>query len=421
MSSTSAFQARSARLYDIVVWGATGYTGALIARYLAQLAASERITFAIAGRSHTKLAALAGSVQAHPTSTLSSPPPILTADLSSADSLTALTSQCRTLVAAAGPFALHGEPILAACIATETDYADITGETQWVRAMYDRYQVPAARARVVLLPMAGIDSLPSELCAVYALQQYERRHRELLNDGHLHTHARLKGALSGGTAATMLIATGGVRQPYLLALPGYAEVKAEQGVVERLQLLPGWSSTERTFTAPFVMSTVNSQAVRRTLSFFALRDRRHTRVTYAEDQIPSSSPIRSFFLSVGWVVALAVFVVSLALPPARALLRRFLPSTGEGPSDAERHQYWYRWRTTARERGGRGRSATVEMKGGEMYFETARLASEVAILMGREREALMKKTGGGASGASATPWRTRSERGCRGMERRHSV
>ena len=120
MSRSSTFLPRGSRPYDIIVWGATGYTGALVCRHLAQHSATSQLTFAIAGRSFSKLTALASRLTSHSTSTLTSPRNILTANLSSPDSLTALTNQCRVLIAAAGPFAQYGEPILAACITTET-------------------------------------------------------------------------------------------------------------------------------------------------------------------------------------------------------------------------------------------------------------------------------------------------------------
>ena len=285
-------------------------------------------------------------------------------------------------------------------------YTDITGEVPWVRSMMEKYQALAQSSRVLLLPMSGVDSLPSELCAVFALESFEKRHGVPLRDGHLQTYVRVKASVSGGTAATMLQSTSrgmrGMNSPYQLTLPGYAERKAQQGVKEGMQLLPSWSSSLHTFTAPFIMAAVNSQAVRRTLSFIAQHDGdkgKCERVTYSECMVPSRSPLVSLLLSIAWSVAIVTFFLLTILPPTRELLRLFVPSAGQGPSDKERHLYHYTWTTTAQEREGTRREVTVEMRGGEMYEETARLVAEVAGLVVKDGDKWMAKVGGGGSAA----------------------
>ena len=412
MAAANSFASRAARPYDIIVWGASGYTGRLIARYLAQHAAANNVKFAIAARSESKLAALASSLSSSP----SAPIQTLTASLSSPASLTALTAQCRALIAAAGPFALHGEPIIAACISTSTDYCDITGEVKWVRQMIDRYSQAAERAGVLLLPFCGVDSVPSEIVALFAMQTLQR-YAPSAAVGSLRTFVKVKGGISGGTVATILqsMQEGGgasaMRESHTLALPEFAAEQKRLGVKSPMQLLPRWSADAPGLTAPYLMAAVNTQVVRRALSFFH-RDSskssssasRYARATYSESMVTSASALLSVPYSLVFTLMLGLFFVLSRFSPTRSLLQRFvLPAPGQGPSDEERRHQHFSYTCHARPAGWedaapRAAPVVVRLDGEDPYGETAKLSAEIAMLLVGDGRAGMLQTLGQAGG-----------------------
>ena len=152
------------RPHELVVWGATGYTGRLVASAIADLAGDR--PWAIAGRSRKRLEEVRAGIDA----AAGSVPEIVVADLEDPASLRRMTAAARVVLTTVGPYDLMGEPLVEACVATGTHVADITGEVPWVRRMRSRFEDEARTAGVRVVSMCGYDSVPSEL-GVRLLQQ----------------------------------------------------------------------------------------------------------------------------------------------------------------------------------------------------------------------------------------------------------
>lgn len=159
---------KNARAFDLVVYGVTGFTGRLVAEYL--LARSESVKglrWAIAGRSRQKLDQLRTELGAEDI-------PVIVADASEPETLEAMAVATRVVLTTVGPYQLYGEPLVAACVKTGTDYVDLTGEPNWIRRMVDGYHHGAQTSGARILNSCGLDSIPSEL-GVWHLQQLARQ------------------------------------------------------------------------------------------------------------------------------------------------------------------------------------------------------------------------------------------------------
>lgn len=251
---------KSERPYDIVVYGATGFTGRLVAEYLARHYGQEGPRWAMAGRSAAKLAEVRALIEA-PKNT-----PLIVADAADPASLEAMVSQARVVITTVGPYQLYGEPLLAACIAAGTDYADLCGEPVWMRQMIDKYGEGARQTGARICFSSGFDSIPFDL-GVLMLQK-----EAVAKFGRPAPRVKgrvrgFKGGVSGGTAASLgatLQALG--KDPSLIPLmqsafcltPGFEGPEQPRGdKVQYDEAIGSWET-------PFVMAAINVKNVHRT-------------------------------------------------------------------------------------------------------------------------------------------------------------
>src|SRR6266403_6198545 len=246
--------------FDIVVYGATGFTGQLVAEYLASHYTGENDPkWAMAGRSLEKLASVRDAIGA-PADT-----PLIHADANDPASIKAMIDQTRSVLSTVGPYQLYGSELVAACAATGTDYLDLCGEPVWMRQMIDAHQATAQSSGARIVFSCGFDSLPFEL-GVFFCQEMARK---VLGSPVSRVKGRvraMKGTFSGGTAASMkatfaaaaqdlsLVAL--LRNPFVLT-PGFEGPKQPPGN------RPVLDEDLKSWTAPFVMSTINTRNVHR--------------------------------------------------------------------------------------------------------------------------------------------------------------
>ncbi|MDT5245548.1 MAG: hypothetical protein QOD36_2924, partial [Mycobacterium sp.] len=184
------------REFDIVLYGATGFAGKLTAEYLARAGGDARI--ALAGRSQDKLSAVRGTLGEKAQSW-----PLIAADASQPSTLNAMAEQTRVVVTTVGPYLKYGLPLVAACAAAGTDYADLTGESIFIRESIDVYHKQAIDTGARIVHSCGFDSIPSDL-TVYALHRLaEQDQAGQLGDTNLVVRS-YAGGVSGGTVASML-------------------------------------------------------------------------------------------------------------------------------------------------------------------------------------------------------------------------
>src|SRR5580700_12176262 len=183
--------------FDIVVYGATGFTGQLVAEYLAaHYKGDKQLRWAMAGRSLDKLASVRDAIGA------SADTPLIAADSNDIASLKAMLDQTKSVISTVGPYQLYGSDLVAACAASGTDYLDLCGEPVWMRQMIDAHEATAQSTGARILFSCGYDSIPFEL-GVFFCQETAKK---LLGAPVSRIKGRvrvMKGTLSGGTAASM--------------------------------------------------------------------------------------------------------------------------------------------------------------------------------------------------------------------------
>lgn len=368
------------RKHDLVLWGATGFTGTLVAEYLA--AAQTGLSLALGGRSEKKLLALREAVAKKEPAFANVP--IVIGDASDPASLRKLAENTRVILSTVGPYWEHGKELARAAALSGTDYCDLTGETTFWRWLLDNVEADAKRTGARLVPSAGFDSIPSDL-GVKMLADYARdQHGKKLAQTRL-VMLRSKGGVSGGTLASALgIADLArkdpsvrklLRDPYALS-PHRAHELANDG--------PDPMSVRHdtefdVWTAPFVMGAINTRVVRRSNAL--LNHAYGTGFSYAE-WMSFGPGARGYATAVAANVALVAFLGAAVLPPTRALLQRMLPGSGEGPSESVRNSGFFKIAIVARmEGGGPLLVARVEGKKDPGYGETAKMISETAIAL----------------------------------------
>jgi short subunit dehydrogenase-like uncharacterized protein len=249
------------REFDVLVYGATGYTGRLVAEYLAMAYSGEdRPRWAMAGRSPSKLEEVRGLIGAP------AEVPLVTADASDAESLRGMCERTAVVITTVGPYQLYGSELVAACAATGTAYVDLCGEPGWMRQMIDKHEDEAKRTGARIVFSCGFDSIPFDL-GVLTLQETarERFGRPAPRvKGRVRT---ISGGMSGGTAASLKATmAAAARDPALIRLLAspFALTPGFTGPAQPSGLVPYYDSAIGAWVAPFVMAPINTKNVHRT-------------------------------------------------------------------------------------------------------------------------------------------------------------
>lgn len=357
----------SERAHDIVVFGATGFTGTLIAHYLAKRLAGGPIRWALAGRSREKLSRLRRELEREDErmATL----PLLEARSDDPDSLLAMAASTRALITTVGPYQQHGEPLVAACIAGGCDYFDLTGEPSWWQAIVERYHERARSHEVMIVPSCGFESVPEDLGVLFTLDQLPAGEPATIE-----AYVRAKGTFSGGTLASALgemprAVAKQLRAGSRRGKGGAGEAPRSERV--RQPLLARTPEGEWAVRAP----TIEPLVVRRS---HALRG--GAPLDYRQSfAFPSLTMLAKLGVGLAGTVALASFA------PTRALLQRVRPQ-GEGPTPEQRARSWFRIDFVGR---AGGREVHTLVRGGDPgYDETAKMIAEAAITSIEAREQL---------------------------------
>lgn len=247
----------AAREFDIIVYGASGFTGRLVAEYLA---ARKVKKWAMAGRNLAKLEEVRREIGVPDTI------PLVEADASSPETVEAMCRRARVVLTTVGPYQLYGTPLVAACAATGTDYVDLCGEPGWMREMIDRFggDAKASGARIVF--SCGFDSIPFDLGVWFLQQEALRRHGKPAPRVKCRVR-KMQGGASGGTIASLTeTVKAAARNPSLIALlkSSFALTPGFEGPAQPTGLVPEYDRATGTWTAPFVMAPINTKNVHRT-------------------------------------------------------------------------------------------------------------------------------------------------------------
>ena len=366
------------REHDIVLHGATGFVGALVAAYLAGDAHAD-VRIALSGRSREKLertrAELPSSAQGWP---------LVVADAADPTALAALAASTRVVVSTVGPYATYGLPLVEACARAGTHYADLTGEVLFVREAIDRCDALARESGARIVHSCGYDSVPSDLGVLLL-------HEAAGELADVRLVATAKGGLSGGTVASMRAQMDAMRHDPAarrLAADPHAlspDPAAEPAPVQPPDAGPPGRLRDGTWTAPFIMAGYNTRIVRRSN---ALTDWSYGRGLRYGELMGCGRGVRGAAaagaVTAGLVGALAGISAAMTTAPTRALLDRVLPAPGSGPSAATRAAGWFRSELHAVASGGRRLRAVVAGPGDPGYAATAVMLGESALCLAED-------------------------------------
>ena len=383
---------QASRPYDVVLYGATGFVGRQTAAYFAEHAGGLR--WAIAGRSKRKLEDLAAGLGLKSVG-------VVVADAADEAALNALARDTRVVLSSAGPFALYGSALVAACVAQHTHYVDITGETPWVRDLIDRHHAEAARDGTRIIPCCGFDSVPSDLGAWLVVEALLREHGEACIE--VKACFSLRGGVNGGTLASMfnIMQSGAARRiadPFLLnpAVPVGADPAAHADPVgaRRDPDFDAW-------VGPFFMGPINTRVVRRSAAL-AQGDKT---TGYApqfryQEYLRFGRGALAALAAAGTSIGMAAGQEALRFAPLRRAAQAIAPAPGAGPSEARMDGGSFRCELVGRGAKGslvRGRIAGPGDPGNRA---TTIFVCESALALAGNQDAL---PGGARRGGVLTP------------------
>jgi short subunit dehydrogenase-like uncharacterized protein len=378
------------RELDVVVFGATGFAGRLVAGYLAGHA-PDGVRIGLAGRSAQRLADIRARLGA-----AASAWPLLVADSADPASVAALARAARVVATTVGPYRRDGLALAEACASAGTDYADLSGEVLFIRESIDRCHDVAAGTGTRIVHCCGFDSIPSDL-GVLLLHQAARMDGTGDLAGTTLVVTALRGGISAGTLASGMGQAGEaaasaerrrvVQDPYALSPDRAAE--PDLGDERDLDWVSYDSDLGR-WVGPFLMAGLNTRVVRRSN---ALQDWAYgRRFRYREVTGFGTGPaaaVQAAALS----TALKAAAAGLAFGPSRALLGQLLPVLGEGPSEKTRRTGLFRMQIHTRTSAGVRYLAKIEAQGDPGYAATSVMLGESALCLALDRDRLPGHTG----------------------------
>ncbi|MFT4517980.1 MAG: short subunit dehydrogenase-like uncharacterized protein [Halioglobus sp.] len=378
----------SNRTYDVVVWGATGFTGQLVVQYLADTyGVGDTLNWAIAGRNQSKLEEV--RKKALPDS-LRGRVDIIIADSEDDASLAALASQTKVLCSTVGPYAKYGTSVVAACVDAGTDYCDLTGEVQWMARIIEAYQSKAEASGARIVHTCGFDSIPFDMGNWFVQESMHEKHGVYANEVKTRV-AGFSGGASGGTIASMLNMVDELKSD-----PSLRKLMADPYSLNPTGTPPGNDGADQTgavfdpdfdqWTAPFIMAAVNTRVVRRSNALLGHLWGQGFR--YGEAVL---SPSRFKAIQVG--LASGAGMVAMALGPTRKLAERYLPKPGEGPSKEKREAGFFELFMLGIDAEDRSHDTLVKITG-DMdpgYGSTSKMLGESAVCLALDE----RTTGGG--------------------------
>ncbi len=351
--------------FDIIVYGATGYTGRLVAEYLVkEYAGDATLKWAMAGRSADKLKDVARDIGA-PAST-----PFVVADASDPASLKAMAARTKCVITTVGPYQLYGEPLVAACAEAGTNYVDLCGEPNWMRAMIDKYEAAAKKSGARIVFSCGFDSIPFDLGVWFTQEEAKKEFGEPCAEIKGRVRA-MKGKFSGGTAASLKATMAAAfKDPSVIELlkSSFALTPGFQGAEQPSMSKPMLDETSGVWLAPFVMAPINTKNVHR--SNFLSGHSYGKDFRYSEMMMAGKG-------DAGQKIAKAV-------ASDNSLMGEDAPKPGEGPTKEERETGFYDILFIGET--ARGEKIRAHCKGDKDpgYGSTSKMIAESAICLVRD-------------------------------------
>lgn len=373
------------RQYDVILYGASGFVGCQTVAYFAQApeVKATRLHWALAGRSADKLEAVRKACGAKKAG-------VVVAEAHDHAAMDTLASRTSVVLSTAGPFALYGSELVAACVRHGTHYVDITGETPWVKTLIDQHHQHAQRTGARIIPFCGFDSVPSDLSAFLANGAMKARFDEPCID--VKAAFSIRGGFNGGTLASLfnMLASGqsaAMADPFLLNPEGTRPANPQMFADPTG---PHFDADLAAWLGPFMMAPINTRVVRRSAAL----------LKYA----PGFSYQEYLRLGQGPTAAVAAAALSAGAWAAQAALRwgqlrqltaRLSPPPGSGPSEASMDGGSFRCQWVGTSASGHTVRGKVAAQGDPGNRATTRMLCEAALALALQPEELPHAHGHG--------------------------
>ncbi len=381
MSDASATPSAQ-REIDVLIWGATGFTGKIVSDYMAGQYGGSNLTFGLGGRNRSKLEAVAAGLGSAGENLA-----IHVADGHDPAALREVVGKARVVLTTVGPYAKYGSELVAACAELGTHYCDLTGEVQWMRQMIDAHQATAEASGARIVHTCGFDSIPSDL-GTYFLQREMRERYGVRSPWVKYRTRAFSGGFSGGTIDSLMYMMEQVdadpnlqqviEDPYALNPPGERE-----GLDSRDRLTPDYDADFNAWIGPFVMAQINTRVVRRSNALMGYAYGRDFR--YDEGSIMPGGPFGGF-AAAGLSLSTAAINTLAGFKASRDFLKSFLPKPGEGPSPEAQRNGYFHIELLARHPQDRKLDLRADVRGDRDpgYGSTAKMLAECAVCLAQD-------------------------------------
>ena len=322
---------------DLIIWGATGFTGQLVSEYINKKYSNTALKWGIAGRNKEKVLVIADRLNI-------TKDRIFIADCNDIESLIKLTSKTKVICTTVGPYAKLGTNLIEACIKTNTNYCDITGETQWIRKMINKYHLKAKKNKIKIINSCGFDSIPSDMGVFYSQKKVFEKTGKYASKVNMRV-AGAKGGISGGTYNSLSNVLEEARvdkevrktltNPY-----GLNPIDKQNGPDKADLQSVIFDKVSNSWIAPFVMAGINTKIVRRS---HALIDFKYgSDFSYDEATLSGKGVLGQVK---GYLSLIPIFLATRKKGSfIKNIVDYVLPKSGEGPSEKTRISGYYNLR-----------------------------------------------------------------------------
>ena len=362
--------------FDIIIWGATGFTGRLVAEYIFKNYSSEKLNWAIAGRDKKKLINVRDEIADENI-------PIIIADSFDEVSLTKMTQKTKVICSTVGPYSKYGSLLVKSCIKTNTHYCDLAGEAQWIRKIVDTYHQEAKNQKTRIVNSCGFDSIPSDIGVYFIHKNLPDINIKL--DKISMRLSGFKGSLSGGTYASMNnIITEASKDSLIrkiLTNPYGLNPEGQRSGPDKRDLNKvKYDKDSKSWIAPFMMAGINTKIVRRSN---ALSNYSYGKNFTYDESVMTGDGFRRRIRAIISVLPL----IFLSAKPG-SLLKRifnfFTPKPGQGPNENERENGYYSMRFYIRYNDKSRALVRVTGDRDPGYGSTSKMLAESAICLSKD-------------------------------------
>ena len=373
--------AASNREFDVIVWGATGFTGTLVAEYFKRrYGIGSDLRWAIAGRNRQKLDELRHALGEEAESLH-----VLTADSLDQDSMAELAKKARVILTTVGPYALYGSALVQACVEAGTHYCDLAGEVQWIRKMIDQHHERAKQTGARIVHCCGFDSVPMDIGVWFLQDTAKQRFGEYCKSITMLVKAT-KGAASGGTIASMmniLKESSEDREVARLLVDPYSlNPEGERtGPDGRDQQSAIYLDDAKSWTAPFVMAIVNSKVVRRS---HALAGYPYGSDFRYHEAVMTGDGIAGCVKGTIMTGVLGTFMTAGSFSPTRHVLEKFVAKPGDGPDRKLRESGFFNLMQIGVLPDGTVLKTRITGDQDPGYGSTSKMLSECAVCLAKD-------------------------------------